>query len=388
MNKAMLLCAALLVAAGFFLAVDRSHSVVVAQDDPTPTGVPGAGTAKQKRKILKVDGNGDPIPDTENPGQYETEEIEIPAGATKIGATTSSPHGAHQGGEVVRKVRNDSREDATDVHVHVEPSGLLRVASMSLTGGNTQTEPVGIPGNGPGTGAQVPKGQPGTIVDRNSAGADQPSNGGEVTLNIVLEYWDVDENEWKRWTGQPVTLYVWWTHGDDRDKWIQVGLPEGLGSGDSRSTIASVFPQFDPSPVNAGPIFTATVELNHLGLGEADGHRFQDGTAVIMPNFGTRFKLTEDTKIRAFDEEELELIENPRFSAENLRIDADGNFAFDITRDQEDALHIAIVIEGLELQQLPDYAYPGSSITAGVGGAIFGGRHFDNTWTLIEVPVE
>lgn len=349
-----------------------------------PTLVAGGGAGKQTVKSPRA-----------NPDDG-LEDIEIPAGAEKIKMKTSEPQGAHQGGEVNPVVQNDSRSDATDVHVHVSATDdqgkpvILRVSSMSATGGEFNgLEAVGVPGNGPNTGLQVPvgPGQQGKITSGNTGLPNEPCNGGKVTLNVVIEQWVAAPapGSWQRYKDKEVDLRVWWTHGDSRDKWVVSALPDGLGHGDDRVTLLSVYPEFDPSPIVIEPEQGGILELHHIALGEADNHHFQRGSVVIRPQHG-QFVLTDETAVRAIDEEGAD-VSSERFSNTNLRIDDNGNFVFDITRDQEDELHIAFVISGLQLR-LPLQITPGSSITASVGGAILRGPQYDNVWTLARVTEE
>ncbi|MCB9933588.1 MAG: hypothetical protein H6841_09220 [Planctomycetes bacterium] len=348
-----------------------------------PTLVAGGGAGKQTVKSPKA-----------NPDDG-LEDIEIPAGAKKITIKTSEPlPNGHLGGEINPVVQNDSRSDATDVHVHVSATDdqgkpvMLRVSSMSLTGGEcANPEAVGVPGNGPSTGQQVPVGQPGKLTSGNTGLPNERCNGGKVTLNVVIEQWvpAPAPGSWQRYTGKEVDLRVWWTHGDARDKWVVSALPEGLGHGDDRVTLLSVYPEFDPSPIVVEPEQGGILELHHIALGEADNHRFQRGSVVIKPQHG-QFVLSDETAVRAIDEEGAD-VSSERFSTTNLRIDDNGNFVFDITRDQEDELHIAFVISGLQLR-LPLQITPGSSITASVGGAILRGPQYDNLWTLARATEE
>jgi hypothetical protein len=353
---------------------------------PQPVG--GGGLGKSKVPTVEVDGEGKPGP---TPVFKDTE---IPSGAQAITGKTSKKDLPHLGGEVNPVIRNDTRKDATDLHVHVSAkdengnSLPVRVGGISVTGGDYPwPESVGVPGNGPGVGVQVPENQAGRIAKGKTTYPPDPPNGGTVTVNVVVEVWDSANSTWKRYEDKPVTTHIWWTHGHNRDKVIVQALPNGLGDGDDRVALLSVFPNFDPSPVEIGPEEGGAVSLNHIALGEADRHRFQSGSVVIRPRLGS-FKLTEGSEILIFDEEGDD-VSSERFSVSNLRVDADGNLVFDIAREQTDELHVAFVVVGVQLHDLPSFDAGGNrTITAGLGGAVLGGLQFDNVWTLAIVEEE
>ncbi len=111
----------------------------------------------------------------------------MPNGATLIQGDTSSPQGTHQGGELNPAIRNTSESNATDVHAYVDYADgtkipPLRIGAMSTTGGNHKAEAVEVPGNGGGTGVQIPPGESGTITDALKSD-DSNEDEADVTLN-------------------------------------------------------------------------------------------------------------------------------------------------------------------------------------------------------------
>ncbi len=208
---------------------------------------------------------------------------------------------------------------------------------------------------------------------------------------IEVEVWDDDSKEWKRLVGKEVKLYLWWTRGNLRDKWIQVAMTDGLGEGDKRSKLVSVYPELDSGPVFIKRKHIKEVKLKDIALGEADGHRFRNGSVVISPSSGTRFVFDADIlSVVAVNQDGDIVTDTEYFSASGMRVDRDGNFVFEIERDQNDELHVAFIIRGLRLRSFPDVARKRadrkrSTVTASLSGAIFGGRCLSETWTLVKV---
>ena len=360
-----------------------------AEDKKDPTtvdaNVPGAGSGDAKMDRMKVDADGKPVKNADD--EQEWEDAGVPDEATKIGAKTSNKYGVHKGGEVTLGLTNTSKKKATDVHVFVGPAGsdMLRIAKMSATGGNVRTEQVGLPGNGAGTGLQVPPGNEGSITDPLN---EDGSNETKIDLHVVIECWNEKTKKWERCLDQDVELRVWWTTGEDRDKNIVVCMPDKLGSGDDRTSIARVHPDTNLSPllIKAGSDPTAIYNLNDVALGETDNHRFMSGSFVISPNDGAVFaKDIEGVEILAFNEDGLDVTASEVFWFANPRVDRKGNFVFEIKRSTKDASHICFIIKGLKLAKLPKLAATGKTVTASVSGAVFGNRKFNNVWELVKV---
>lgn len=310
----------------------------------------------------------------------------VPHGATELPSTgdlkTTKVNDAanHEGGEIIIKLKNKTKEAASDLHFFVrsaeaEQPAALRIVKIGTSGSVDQPEEVGLPGNGNGAGIQIPSGIDGDITEA----------GGTLKVEIVIEYWDGDS--WEPYADKKVKLRVWWTHGANRNVWIANALPNGLGDGDDRKLLASVLPGFADGPVVSEtlPVEGEETLMNHIALGEVDGTRFKSGSVVISPALGTKFGFNDDEiSIMAVDEEGTVLnADDSRFSTSDMRIDSDGNFVFEITRDETDELHIAFLIKGLKLTNFPEYLNVGvNDIHASVGGAIFGGRCMEDVWNL------
>jgi hypothetical protein len=378
----------LTVVVAVMLTVAAQQAPVAANADPAPTSVPGTGPGGHTFEHQpQIGANGNPVTDANGDVVFD-QEVEIPKGATPVTDTTSTPLGGHQGGEIVRKFRNDSKSDWRDFHIFIPFSGrAIRIGGIDASGSNAQTEPVDVPGNTGSSGVQIPLAGNGTITNPSQTdedGAVTNPNESTFTVEFVVEYWDDDSGTWKRLTGSQITFYVWGTHGMNRDLAVTLAMPNALGHGDDRVSLLSVFPDFDPSPLAISDTESGPLELNHLGLGETDGHRFHSGSAVIMPGQGMRFAITKNTRVRAFNMEG-EITGSELLSTSNLRVDDAGNLVFEVSRTVDDDLHAAIVITGLKLQRLPDIMWEGHELTAGIGGAILGGRSFTDVWTLAHV---
>lgn len=356
--------------------------------------VEGAGPAldkDKKKKRLKLV-NGNPV-DQDGDGKLDREDANVPDGATKVKAKTSDKIGTHQGGEVSPVVINTTESNATDLHFFVmESTGqkALRIGSVDIQKSNhPDAEDVGAPtpGNGAETGIQVPIGEDGTVADKLNDDKDNKDKA-TVEINLIIQIWNEDTRTWERYYNKDIEIYMWWTHGTDRDKPITVCMPDKLGSGDERIAIVDVHSDANLETLSLALESDTTVEyaLNDIALGETDGHRFKSGSVVIAPTGGASF--AEDISsviIIAKNEDGMDVTSSEVFSLTDKRVDSDGNFVFEIERDEEDSSHICFVISGLKIANLPKLETVGQTINATVSGAVISDRLFNDVWELVKV---
>lgn len=323
------LCAAIAMVAAAVVTTDGQVQPGLVQDAPVEVRLGNGGVGKVPKKY----------------------------GARTSGTTTST-------GGLAIDIQNKTGRAARDllIKVHRPPGGKIK--NISFPDGqfqNTQTLP------SESAYAVVP------------GGGDSVEDGDKVAIDLQIE--DKNGNNWSGPVTLEITLSRPQLEGDDI--WLSATDDIYIGDGDPIASIASLgISGFDTSPVQvvAG---NSSADLNMLVLAECHGFRFRSGSMVISVSGNPKFDITGDTVIEAWDESGDQVTSQTRVSFSGLRIDADGNFVFDMTRKQDDDKHIAIVIRGLGITNLSETV--GASFAVTFSGAPIRGDCLDNLYEIVSI---
>lgn len=314
----------------------------------------------------------------------------VPKGATQVPSTDSdtplitskaNSTSRHKGGEIHLKLKNTTENIAVGLHAFArsgedDKPKALRLSSISVQGSNGKPEEINIPGNGRGSGSQIPMGSSKLIA--------RPD--GQITVYATIESWNGEA--WTRYADKSIQLLFWWTYGHRRDILIANDPFEPNEIGDGRKALTKAFPTLSVGPVTASKSPSENVALNDLAISEVNGSRFESGKVSILPERGTKF-VDEDAalSITIVDENGTALkADSTRFKCSKPHINKQGHFVFSITRDKGDELHVALIIKGLKLKGLPkNLSYEDGEISASISGPF--GSYVD-FWTLFRLQKE
>jgi hypothetical protein len=275
----------------------------------------------------------------------------VPRNPTNVNGTTDPD------GEIWLDVRQTVRgeRNMTDLHFKITRPRDAKISNLDTArSGGTPFED-----HSPKEGVDDPSEKAEADVGN---GSDVAGAGDVITAKLKVVDKDGNPYEGK------VNFEVWWTRAGEI---VSDLCPDKFGE-DAVLSVGDVLP---------GGVVTGTVdvvestqaaEINAVTLGECYGYRFQNGDFVLGVNQGARFALTQETEVRAYNENSTDVTNTMAFTATNLRIDDAGNFVFNIERDQEDSEHIVIVIIGLDVENIEAMSV-GTIVSSKISGSAISG---------------
>jgi hypothetical protein len=198
------------------------------------------------------------------------------------------------------------------------------------------------------------------------------ANGSTTAVDLIIE--DKDGNVLNN---KDVKLSIWWSRGVDHNIWVSATSPDTIGDGDPMVTLVSLeIPDYNVDVVEVED-GVDEADLNMIVLAECHSFRFQKGSLVLSTNGNQKFAMGhldgEDLVVAAWDEDGEQVTSQQRVSFSNPRIDVRGNFVVDVERNQDDDLHLVIVITNLRLTGLDSRDFDAPVKVSFSGAAIGGG---------------
>ncbi len=170
-------------------------------------------------------------------------------------------------------------------------------------------------------------------------------------------------------------------YGTDAGDMVCNTAAREIGPGPGRTLLSNLgIPDFNGATKEISEEATSAT-LNDICLAECDGYRFENGSLVFTPDNSTRFAIDSESppEILVYNEDG-DVAGGGVFGVSNPRINNEGAFVIDVTRDQAAEKHVVVVVRGLQLAGINLNA--GEEVYCAVGCTAIGGAHLTNMWKV------